>query len=76
MPYGTLPVLEVDGVMLNQTTAIMRFFGEEYGYVVDEMQLEADLETVVDDIKDVQISNCFFAYFSLLNRIRYFLKRV
>ena len=31
MPFGQVPVLEVDEKMIPQTIAITRFIGEEYG---------------------------------------------
>lgn len=31
MPFGQVPVFEVDGVKICQSLAIARFIGEEYG---------------------------------------------
>lgn len=63
MPYGCLPVLEIFGFKLNQSAAILRFLGGKYGFVNKDMHKDALLEAVVDNIKDLQISNYFFTSF-------------
>lgn len=55
-PYGTLPVLEVDGKILNQSVSIMRFLGKRFGLVAEDPFTEALLEALVDNLRDTQAS--------------------
>ncbi|XP_077290065.1 glutathione S-transferase 1-like [Arctopsyche grandis] len=51
-PYGTVPVLEVDGKQLTQSVAICRFLGKRFGLVASDPFTEALLEALVDNIRD------------------------
>ncbi|XP_077290066.1 glutathione S-transferase 1-like [Arctopsyche grandis] len=53
-PYGTLPVLEVDGKILNQSVTMMRFLGKRFGLVAEDPFTEALLEALVDNLRDTQ----------------------
>lgn len=60
-PFGKIPVLEVDGNQLSQSVAICRYLGKRFGLTTDDQFKEALLEAVVDNMRDVQISEGFSA---------------
>ena len=54
LPYGQVPVLEVDGVNICQSMAIARFLANEYGLTGNSSLVKAQIDEVVDVINDVQ----------------------
>ena len=54
LPYGQLPVLEVDGVDICQSMAIARFLANEFGLSGNSSLVKAQIDEVVDVINDVQ----------------------
>merc|ERR1712018_769709 len=54
LPYGQVPVLEVDGVNICQSMAIARFLANEYGLTGNSSLVKAQVDEVVDVINDVQ----------------------
>lgn len=53
-PFHKLPVLEVDGKVLNQSVAIARYLGKRFELVSDDPLREALLEALIDNLRDLQ----------------------
>merc|ERR1712087_324326 len=54
LPFGQLPVLEVDGDMIGQSMAIARYLASECGIAGSSGLVKAQVDEVVDVINDVQ----------------------
>ena len=54
LPYGQLPVLEVDGVNICQSMAIARYLANEFGLAGNSNLVRAQVDEVVDVINDLQ----------------------
>ena len=54
LPYGQLPVLEVDGVTICQSMAIARYLANECGLAGSSSIVKPKIDEVVDVINDVQ----------------------
>ena len=54
LPFGQLPVLEVDEVTIGQSMAIARYLANEYGIAGTSNMVKAQVDEVVDVINDVQ----------------------
>merc|ERR1712154_140902 len=54
LPFGQLPVLEVDGDMIGQSMAIARFLANQYGIAGSSNLVKAQVDEVVDVMNDVQ----------------------
>ncbi|KAK6020390.1 glutathione S-transferase protein [Ostertagia ostertagi] len=52
MPFGQMPVLEVDGKKLSQSFAIVRYLARKFGYAGKSAWEEAVVDSVGDQIKD------------------------
>ncbi|CAJ0581374.1 unnamed protein product, partial [Mesorhabditis spiculigera] len=61
MPFGQLPVLEVDGELLPQSMAILRFVGRRFGYAGKTDVEQAQVDAIADQFQDY--FNEFKAYF-------------
>jgi len=55
MPWGNLPVLEVDGKKLAGTTAITSYLGEKLGLAGDNQWDRAQLESIADIVAETVI---------------------
>ncbi|VVC88621.1 unnamed protein product [Leptidea sinapis] len=44
MPFGQMPVLEINGKKYAQTLAIMRFLGRKYGLVGDDIEQDFEID--------------------------------
>ena len=51
-PYGQLPILEFDGVVLAQSMAILRYLAREYGFLPETSLEIAVADGIVDQIQD------------------------
>mmetsp|Transcript_5757 Transcript_5757/g.6614 ORF Transcript_5757/g.6614 Transcript_5757/m.6614 type:complete len:214 (+) Transcript_5757:140-781(+) len=51
-PNGQMPVLEVDGKMLHQSQAIMRFLGKQHGYYPSDAMAAFAVDAAVEDWND------------------------
>ncbi|XP_028401271.1 hematopoietic prostaglandin D synthase-like [Dendronephthya gigantea] len=51
-PYGLLPILEFDGVVLAQSMAILRYLAREYGFLPETSLEIAIADSIVDQIQD------------------------
>ncbi|KAL3861386.1 hypothetical protein ACJMK2_007421 [Sinanodonta woodiana] len=54
MPFGQLPVLEVDGKPLAQSYAIARYLAREFGFAGSSNWESAQIDQVVDLVEDVK----------------------
>ena len=54
LPFGQLPVLEVDGVTIGQSMAIARYLANEYGIAGSSNMVKAQVDEVVDVMNDLQ----------------------
>ena len=54
LPFGQLPVLEVDGNTICQSMAIARYLASECGLAGSSSLVKAQVDEVVDVINDVQ----------------------
>ncbi|KAI4471546.1 glutathione s-transferase [Holotrichia oblita] len=62
MPYGQVPILEMDGKVVHQSTAIARYFAKRVKLVGDNVWEEMEIDAVVDTINDFRskIQACFY----------------
>uniref|UniRef100_A0A915CSF2 glutathione transferase n=1 Tax=Ditylenchus dipsaci TaxID=166011 RepID=A0A915CSF2_9BILA len=60
-PFGQIPVLEVDGIEIAQTVAIMRFIGRSFALAGKDNIEAAQLDAIADTFKDFQSE--MFEYF-------------
>ena len=54
LPFGQLPVLEVDGVTIGQSMAIARYLANEHGLAGSSNMVKAQVDEVVDVMNDLQ----------------------
>ncbi|KAK6016662.1 glutathione S-transferase protein, partial [Ostertagia ostertagi] len=52
MPFGQLPVLEVDGKKLPQSYAIVRYLARQFGFAGKSAWEEAQVDAIADQHKD------------------------
>nr|CDJ94827.1 Glutathione S-transferase domain containing protein [Haemonchus contortus] len=52
MPFGQLPVLEIDGKQLCQSFAIVRYLAKQFGYAGKNAWEEASVDAIGDQFKD------------------------
>lgn len=71
MPFGQVPVLEVDGKKIGQSVAISRFAGKLAKLAGDNDVEDLEIDSVVDSFSDVQKSKLKY----LIRRIPFFLRR-
>ena len=53
MPFGQIPVLEVDGEMIGQSTSIARFLAKEFQLAGKDNLEQAQADMVVDACNDL-----------------------
>lgn len=55
-PFGQMPVLEVDGKKINQSTAICRYLAKQHGLVGANDWEDLEIDATVDTIHDLRTS--------------------
>lgn len=55
-PFGQVPVLEVDGKKIAQSTAISRYLAKQYGLAGKDDWESLEIDVTVDTIHDVRAS--------------------
>ncbi|KHJ91458.1 hypothetical protein OESDEN_08679 [Oesophagostomum dentatum] len=55
MPFGQLPVLEIDGKQLAQSIAISRFLARKFGFAGSNPFDEAVVDSIVDQFRDFMV---------------------
>ncbi|GMS81631.1 hypothetical protein PENTCL1PPCAC_3806, partial [Pristionchus entomophagus] len=65
MPFGKMPLLEVNGKPLPQSYAIFRYLAREFGFVGDSPFAAAWVDAVADQFKDYfdEIKSLLFVHF-------------
>lgn len=53
MPFGKLPILEIDGKIINQTTSICRYLAKNANLVGDDDWETLLIDVTVDNVRDV-----------------------
>lgn len=56
MPFGQVPVLEVDGKMINQSMAICRYLAKQCSLVGKNDWEALEIDATVDSINDLRSS--------------------
>lgn len=56
MPMGQMPLLEVDGKRAHQSLAITRYLAKQVGLVGADAWEDLEIDTVVDTINDLRLS--------------------
>lgn len=56
MPMGQMPILEVDGKRAHQSLAITRYLAKQVGLVGANAWEDLEIDTVVDTINDMRLS--------------------
>lgn len=59
MPFGQVPVLEVDGKKIPQSVAICRYLAKQHGLAGKDDWEALEIDVTVDTIHDVRTSKCF-----------------
>lgn len=54
MPFGKVPVLEIDGKVLNQSTAITRYLSKKAGLAGSDDWESLLIDVAVDNIHDLR----------------------
>ncbi|XP_076656366.1 uncharacterized protein LOC143361011 [Halictus rubicundus] len=62
MPFGQVPVLEIDGKKVNQSVAISRYLAKQFGLAGKDDWEALEIDVVVDTIHDVRAKIAAFAY--------------
>ncbi|KAG7213587.1 hypothetical protein KM043_002841 [Ampulex compressa] len=62
MPFGQVPVLEVDGKMINQSTAICRYLAKQHGLVGKSDWEALEIDATVDTIHDLRAKIGAYSY--------------
>ena len=56
MPFGQVPVLEVDGKVINQSTSICRYLAKQFGLAGADDWENLEIDATVDTIHDLRTS--------------------
>lgn len=65
MPLGQMPILEVDGKRAHQSLAITRYLAKQVGLVGVDAWEDLQIDTAVDTINDLRLSEFNFKYIRL-----------
>ncbi|XP_047535692.1 glutathione S-transferase 2-like isoform X1 [Vanessa atalanta] len=55
MPFGQMPVLEIDGKKYAQSTAIARYLGRKYGLVGKDIEEDFEIDQIIEFFNDIRI---------------------
>ncbi|XP_072745803.1 uncharacterized protein [Anoplolepis gracilipes] len=61
-PFGQVPVLEVDGKKIAQSTAISRYLAKQYGLAGKDDWESLEIDSIVDTIHDLRIKIAAYHY--------------
>lgn len=75
MPFGQVPVLEINGKVYNQSMAITRYVAKQAG-LAGKTDLEAfEIDSIVDSINDLRQSKKIFTAFKVVFLFLFFFHR-
>ncbi|XP_050347851.1 glutathione S-transferase 2-like [Nymphalis io] len=55
MPFGQMPVLEIDGKKYAQSTAIARYLGHKYGLAGKDIEEDFEIDQIIEFFNDIRI---------------------
>ncbi|XP_046969312.1 glutathione S-transferase 2-like [Vanessa cardui] len=55
MPFGQMPVLEIDGKQYAQSTAIARYLGRKYGLAGKDIEEDFEIDQIIEFYNDIRI---------------------
>jgi len=64
MPFGKVPVLEIDGKVLNQSVAITRYLAKKAGLAGNDNWESLLIDIAVDNINDLRIAMATVVFYS------------
>lgn len=81
MPFGQMPVLEVDGIRVHQSVAIARYVAKRVGLAGSNDWESLQIDIVVDTFNDFRLSEflrdfCFSAAFFIVVVLSQFIARL
>ena len=56
MPFGFMPILEVDGEVIAESTAICRYIAKTVGLYEGTSLEQAQIDMVIDNINELEFS--------------------
>lgn len=62
MPFGQMPVLEVDGLRVHQSAAIARYVAKRVGLAGSNDWESLQIDIVVDSFNDFRLSELIFVF--------------
>nr|WEU54066.1 glutathione s-transferase sigma-1 [Protohermes costalis] len=62
MPFGQVPVLDIDGKRAHQSGAICRYLAREFGLAGDNNWEALEIDTIVDTINDLRAKIAMYHY--------------
>lgn len=65
MPFGQMPVLEIDDKKIVQSSAICRYLGKLVGLAGDNDFESMEIDSVLDTFNDLRLSKLNFCYVHL-----------
>lgn len=70
MPFGKVPVVEIDGKVLNQSTAICRYLSKKAGLAGSDDWESMLIDIAVDNVHDLRMGKvlCFWLFIVFYNR--------
>ncbi|KAG6447468.1 glutathione S-transferase 2-like [Manduca sexta] len=62
MPFGQMPVLEIDGKQYAQSTSIARYLGHKYGLAGNDIEEDFEIDQVMEFLTDIRMTAATVRY--------------